>query len=403
MSILSVHRASRTFLHRILLKKGVKVNQIAHSGGTAIMFAAGNGHNETTEILLKAGADVNVVVKATPEYIDQVKKALEEGKPDVEPHKDGVTALIVAAQAGHLGTVKLLVEAGANVNVGDEDNLTALCSAAKGSFYNVSMYLVSNGADPNCAFNDDKGKPHNLLMDAIQALNIDYSLKLIEKGANVSYADEDGVSPLTQAAYQGLATIVDALIQKDADVNSVNVEGITPLIAAASEGHLEVLKSLLATGKLNINAKDKDGTSALMAAAVRGHKDAIVLLLEKGGDVNAQNVDGHTALMFAYNGKNQVETLLDKYKDYIMEANDNSTKIIKEALDLHSEVVNLLLKHGADPSIKVNYTSSELTYPCTYMLIIVLLVINIGCGRTHCRRLRLQNTSTKGRRNISRK
>lgn len=338
---------------RILIQKGVKVNQIAHSGGTAVMFSAGNGHNETTEVLLKAGADVNVVVKATPEYIEQVKKALVEGKPDVEPHTDGVTALIVAAQAGHVGTVKLLVEAGANLNVRDEDNLTALCSAAKGTFYNVSMLLVSAGADPNCSYKDDKGKYHNLLMDAIQSSKIDYALKLIEMGANVSYIDEDGVSVITQAAYQGHATIVEALIQKQADVNFANVEGITPLIAAASEGHLEVLKLLLATGIVDINAKDKDGTNALMAAAVRGHKDAILLLLEKGGDVNAQNVDGHTALMFAYNGKNQVETLLDKYKDYITEANDNSTKIIKEALNLHSEVVSLLLKYGADPSIKV--------------------------------------------------
>jgi ankyrin repeat protein len=30
------------------------------------------------------------------------------------------------------------------------------------------------------------------------------------------------------------------------------------------------------------------------------------LLVLKGADVNAQNSDGHTALMFAYNGKNQV-------------------------------------------------------------------------------------------------
>jgi len=86
---------------------------------------------------------------------------------------------------------------------------------------------------------------------------------------------------------------------------------------------------------------------------VRGHKDAIALLLEYGGDVNSQNVDGHTALMFAYNGKNQVETLLDKYKDYMAEASDNSTAIIMEALQLHVDVVNLLLAKGADPNIKV--------------------------------------------------
>jgi hypothetical protein len=57
--------------------------------------------------------------------------------------------------------------------------------------------------------------------------------------------------------------------------------------------------------------------------------------------------------MFAYNGKNQVEVLLDKYKDYMKDANDNSTKIIKEALQTHVDVVHLLVKGGADVSIKV--------------------------------------------------
>jgi ankyrin repeat protein len=83
---------------RILIAKGVEVNKIAHSGGTALMFAAGGGHNETTRLLLDSKADVNVVVQATPEYIEQVAKAIAEGKEDIEPHKDGVTALMVAAQ-----------------------------------------------------------------------------------------------------------------------------------------------------------------------------------------------------------------------------------------------------------------------------------------------------------------
>ena len=44
-----------------------------------------------------------------------------------------------------------------------------------------------------------------------------------------------------------------------------------------------------------------------MAAAARGHLECIQLLIESEGiEVNSQNVDGHTALMFAYNGKNQV-------------------------------------------------------------------------------------------------
>ena len=56
--------------------------------------------------------------------------------------------------------------------------------------------------------------------------------------------------------------------------------------------------------------------------------------------------------MFAYNGKNQVEVLLDKYREYMKDASDNSTRIIKDALQTHVEVVQMLIKGGADVSVK---------------------------------------------------
>jgi ankyrin repeat protein len=100
---------------RVLVGKGLDVNAVATSGGTAVMFAAGGGHNETVRYLLEQGADVNVVVKATPLYKEQVATALAEGADDVEPHVDGVTALMVAAQGGHLEVCTMLTEAGADV------------------------------------------------------------------------------------------------------------------------------------------------------------------------------------------------------------------------------------------------------------------------------------------------
>lgn len=329
------------------------MNKIAHSGGTAIMFAAGGGYLEATKLLLAHGADVNVVVQATPEYIEQVAKAISEGKEDVEPHKDGVTALSLAVQGGHKAVVEVLIAAGAQVDVMDEDDVTPLVSAIKGGHYEVASLLLENGANANDQYKDEKGKVHNLLMDAILLSHIDLSLLLIEKGATITYADDEGVTALIQSAYQGLLSVVRSLLEKGADVTAANSEGINALIAASSEGHADVVTLLLGTGKCDVNAKDKDGTNALMAAAVRGHKEVINLLLAHQADINAQNSDGHTALMFAYNGKNQVETLLDKYSEYMKEVNDNSTKIIKDALQTHIDVVNILIQNGADVSLKV--------------------------------------------------
>lgn len=337
----------------MLLSYGLDINKVAKSGGTAVMFSAGSGHNETTSFLIEKGADVNIVVQATPEYIEHVAKQIAEGKEEVEPHKDGVTALSVAAQGGHFSTVKVLVEAGAVVDITDDEEMTPLLNAIKGGFSDVASYLVQYGSNPNDVYIDDKSKAHNLLMDAVVASNTNFSLLLIEKGANLSYVDDEGVTVITQAAYQGQFEIVEALLAKGANPSIPNKEGINALIAAASEGHKEIVDILLASNKVDINAQDKDGTNALMAAAVRGHKEVINQLVTKGANVNAQNVDGHTALMFAYNGKNQVETLLDKYAEYMKDSNENSIKIIKDALQTHVDVVNILIKSGADISIKV--------------------------------------------------
>lgn len=50
----------------------------------------------------------------------------------------------------------------------------------------------------------------------------------------------------------------------------------------------------------------QDGTNALMAAASNGHLETATKLVKAGAALDKQNSDGHSALMFAYNGRAQV-------------------------------------------------------------------------------------------------
>jgi len=357
------------------------INKFSESGGSAVMFSAGAGKNNVTQILIDSGADINAIAQATPEYLDALAEAIEKGTlpEDQEPHVDGVTALHVAAQGGHLDTIQLLIEAGAEVEVKDEEDRSALLLAVKGNYGEVASMLVQHGADPNTPYVDDEGESHNLLMDAIIVENIEFAVLLIQNGADIGNEDEHKVSTLLQASHRGLTEVVKALLEKNSDkeyLNKPSDEGITPLIAASSEGHLDIVMLLLGVNA-EVDAKDEDQTTAVMAASARGHIPIAEALIAAKADVNLQNVDGHTALMFAYNGKSQVETLFERYRQFVDETqveNDSSQKmiggseveeqkdddlvdggtgpIIEEALKNHTNLVDMLLKAGADDSLK---------------------------------------------------
>jgi len=344
------------------------VNLASYSGGTSVMFAAAGGHTNCTQILIDdGGADVNAVAQATPEYLEKLAKMQAEGTAvDEEPHVDGVTAVHVAAQGGHLAAVEVLVAAGADATVLDQEKRSALLLAVKGNYGEVASALVKGGADPNTPYVDDDGEPHNLLMDAIIVENEEFAVLLVKNGGALYHQDEHQVTTLLQATHRGMVSVVEALLaQYDPTahpeyLNAPSDEGITPLIAASSEGHVEIIKLLLGQSGIDVNVKDKDGTNSLMAASARGHADAVELLLKAGASVNEQNIDGHTALMFAYNGKNQVETLWERYHQFVRDSSASEEKvddggtgpIIQEALDNHTALVDLLLKSGADATLK---------------------------------------------------
>jgi ankyrin repeat protein len=60
---------------------------------------------------------------------------------------------------------------------------------------------------------------------------------LIELGADVNKARNDGVTPLYIAAQVGHEAVVRALIEAGVDVNRAADDGVTPLYVGAQQGH----------------------------------------------------------------------------------------------------------------------------------------------------------------------
>jgi len=72
----------------------------------------------------------------------------------------------------------------------------------------------------------------------------------------------------------------------------------TPLMAAAAHGHERVVEMLLQRGA-DVNLQNIVGVTALMLAVRYGLERVFELLLQRGAEINKQNSYGDTALMFA--------------------------------------------------------------------------------------------------------
>lgn len=86
---------------------------------------------------------------------------------------------------------------------------------------------------------------------------------LVENGADLFYADDEGVSVLDFAVTYNNMFMVELLLEKGKDVNDVTRKsGFTPLMAAVCYGRYEIFRVLLEAGA-DINAAERKGMTAL--------------------------------------------------------------------------------------------------------------------------------------------
>jgi ankyrin repeat protein len=65
---------------------------------------------------------------------------------------------------------------------------------------------------------------------------------LLEKGADVSVANMNRITPLNGASDRGHFEVVKLLLEKGADMTFPDNDGWTPLKSASSNGHVEVVE-----------------------------------------------------------------------------------------------------------------------------------------------------------------
>jgi len=112
-----------------------------------------------------------------------------------------------------------------------------------------------------------------------------------------------GLTPLMQAAAKGDIDALQAELSAKVDVNGQDASGWTALMYATRAETVEAMRILIDAGA-NPNARSHIGQTAIMAVtnAYSAPLEKLRLLLEARADVNVQDSDGHTPLMFAMYG-----------------------------------------------------------------------------------------------------
>jgi ankyrin repeat protein len=126
---------------------------------------------------------------------------------------------------------------------------------------------------------------------------------LIERGADVNAKDELQDSPFLYAGAAGRLQILRLTLAAGADLKSTNRYGGTALIPAAHHGHVETVRELLKT-RIDVDHVNRLGWTALLEAVILGdggpaHTEIVGLLLAHGASPDLPDAQGVTALRHA--------------------------------------------------------------------------------------------------------
>ncbi|WP_392565367.1 ankyrin repeat domain-containing protein [Utexia brackfieldae] len=171
----------------------------------------------------------------------------------------------------------------------------------------------------------------------IKANNNMAVLDLIKNDASLLKArDAQGQTPLMAAIYQGNEELAKQLILAGADVNAQDNISNSPFLYAGAEGYYETLKLALSHGA-QFDIYNRYGGTALIPAAEKGHVDNVMLLANTPHfPIDHVNNLGWTALMEA-----------------IVLGGDDAK---------HVQIIDILLKAGANPNIPDKKGVSALTH-----------------------------------------
>lgn len=378
-----------------LLQQGGDVNAAQGDGMTALHWAALGNDEQTAEMLVYAGANLEATTRNggySPLFLaskngnaEMVSSLLDAGANPNVTTDTGATPLMVAAASGTLAAVEALVARGAHVDAMEKHRgQTPLMFAAAYDRAHVIRALTVAGADFSLATQiidvPELEKKSRAALRAKLTKQREDRIAVLEAEAKKNEDSQDpasgerlGGAPPSQGPAAGnsgpgrpetekkrglLAKLFGWMKPGSGDRNSKPAAppfrrvshgtlvgkqgGMTPLLFAARQGHRDAVGALLEAGADINQVSVASRTSPLLIATMNGHFDLARKLVDLGADPTLANVPaGVTPLYAAINVWYAPHTSYPQPTAH------------KQQRTSHLSLMQALLRAGADPRVRL--------------------------------------------------
>ena len=326
--LMTAARSGATSVIEQLLAAGADPNVDAARGQTALMWAAAQGHAAVVEVLLAYDADVHARTDVWSELHKTDPQQASHADYQVWIQQGGNSPLMFAARAGDRASVELMIVAGADVNVESAYGISATTLAAHSNHADVVETLLGSGADPNAA-----NSGYTALHAAILRGNETAVRSLLHHGADANIPllapspirrqSRDyhfhnalvGATPLWLSARFLHPGIMRALVESGADPHFIHSpaywRGQPPVSAWQEDGSITTLMAAVGMGArgirgfetpeafereavvleavriaaglaVSLDNRDAFGVTAVQAAESMGYDSVVEFLVERG-------------------------------------------------------------------------------------------------------------------------